>query len=296
MNTKLIYTWIGLSDLRACGEVPGNTATPRGHGPVADTLLYLADELDEAVLLYDGPSDVPLDATPGGRYLNWLQARLNEAGKRLTLKLHRTGEGDPTAFDWVYNAMRQAIAAHERDRDIAARHYLVGPGTPTMAACTLLIARLAACIGTLWQGDVKSTHGCRRLELPFALALEDAPDPASHAARRAPGVQSATRPDPQSAIVRSPSTQRAWQLGQRAAASAWPVLILGNKAAEIVGLSERGQVWPIIIKRIREEGEGGIVHKSRERQSNRAKHQGLKDGNTKWDGSILRLQCIWLWE
>jgi transposase len=47
------------------------------------------------------------------------------------------------------------------------------------------------------------------------------------------------------------------------------------EAAKLAGLSER-QIRRI-VKRIREEGDNGIVHRSRGRQSNRAKVQSLKD-------------------
>lgn len=231
MSTNVLYTWVGLSDLRACKAAqpaPDSKAAGSGNGPVADALHHLADRLDEAVLLYDQPENTAFDATPGSAHFLWLKGLLERAGKRLTLFSYPIVKGDPTAFGWVYDAMRTAIATHEHGRTIAARHYLVGPGTPTMAACTLIIARLTSCTGTLWQTDQQSPQGCRHLELPFDFALADAPDPAAGTTERAPGMQSKAPPVPGGAIVRTPSTRRAWQLGRRAAMSAWPVLILGN--------------------------------------------------------------------
>lgn len=218
---KVLYTWVGNSDLQAS---KGNA--DKAKGPVADALLYLAGEIDGAVLLFD-VERAPDAQARAGHYLSWLEKVLERAGKRLELRCETIARDDPTSFNWAFEAMRRVVEKHGRGRKIEARHYLVGPGTTTMAACTLIVARMAACVGTLWQADYKSPHGCRRLELPFALNLKDAPDPASHAAERAPGVQSEARHRRGEPIVLSPSTRRAWQLAERAASSDWPVLILG---------------------------------------------------------------------
>ncbi|WP_240098336.1 sigma 54-interacting transcriptional regulator [Thermomonas flagellata] len=195
---------------------------------MADALLHLAEDLDEAVLLIDYFEHEASAAASGISYCQWLDAQLKQAGKRLLLMLRPVVKGDPTSFNWAYDAMRRTVQDHERGRPIAQRHYLVGPGTPTMAASTLIVARLDACAGVLWQTDIRSPQGCRRLELPFDLKLEDAPDPASHAASRAPGEPSKAGHAPGAPIVLSPSTQRAWRLAETAAKSQWPVLILGS--------------------------------------------------------------------
>lgn len=226
---KVLYTWLGMSDLRASEpDKRQDNKSGSGKGPVADTLLHLAEDLDGAVLLFDCFEDEARSGAPGSNYVRWLEKQLEQAGKHLDLTLRPIVKGDPTSFNWAYDAMRQAVEEHERGRHIEKRQYLVGPGTPTMAACTLIVARLAACAGTLWQTDVKSDQGCRPLELPFDLSLKDAPDPASHAAERAPGAQSVAQRTPGAPIVLSPSTRRAWLLAERAAQSQWPVLILGS--------------------------------------------------------------------
>lgn len=240
---NVLYTWVGTSDLRASEpdnrkdheadsspnrSAKANKSSGSGKGPVADTLLHLADSLDCAVLLFDCPEDEARTGEPGSNYVRWLERQLAHAGKRLNIVRRLIVKGDPTSFNWAYDAMRKVVSDRERGLDIAKRYYLVGPGTPTMAACTLIVARLAACAGTLWQADVKSPQGCRPLELPFDLSLKDAPDPASHDAGRAPGAPSAAQRAPDEAIVLSPSTRRAWRLAERAAQSQWPVLILGG--------------------------------------------------------------------
>lgn len=225
-----------MSDLRASEAPPRDSSraaeTARfggaGKGPVAEALLHLADEVDHALLLFDCFEDGERTDAPLKRYVAWLEDQLRQAGKPRVVDYKPVIKGDPTSFDWVYNAMRQAIAEYERRGGVQARYYLVGPGTPTMAACTLIIARLSACIGVLWQTDIKSSHGCRRLELPFDLKLQDAPDPTGLGAERTPGEQSQAQGARSAPIVCSPSTRRAWRLAERAAHSQWPVLILGN--------------------------------------------------------------------
>lgn len=213
---NVLYTWIGKSDLRA---VHGNER----KGPVADALLNLQETLDRAVLLFDCVVGTE-EEKEGPHYVNWLEQQLRRVGKPVNPILKPIAKGDPTSFVWVYDAMRRAVSESESVPDIQTRHYLVGPGTSTMAACTLIMSRLAACAGKLWQVDEKSPQGYRALELPFDLYLQDAPDPASHAPERAPGAQRST----DTLICYSPSTCRAVQLAQRAAKSKWPVLILGS--------------------------------------------------------------------
>jgi DNA-binding NtrC family response regulator len=232
---KVLYTWIGNSDLRASEQPCARDGTPprppaggnlpqgSGMGPVADALLHLEEKLDCAVLLFDY-FEQEIDKYK--RYCEWLKKRLAEADKPLELIPRPILKGDPTSFNWVYDAMREAIDAFERERRVTARFYLVGPGTSTMAACTLIVARLTACAGTLLQADCKNPRGFRPLELPVDLILGDAPDPASHTADRAPGAQA--QKASAMPIVLSPSTRRAFALAQRAAKSQWPVLILGN--------------------------------------------------------------------
>lgn len=240
---NILYTWIGTSDLRASegndrkgreGDSRPNrsaqtsTAGDNGKGPVADTLLHLSESLDRAVLLFDCSEDQARTGAHGSGYVSWLEQQLALVGKNLEIVRRLIVKGDPTSFNWAYDAMRKTVGECEHRQDVEKRYYLVGPGTPTMAACTLIVARLAACAGTLWQADVRSKHGCRPLELPFDLNLKDAPDPAARDARRAPGVPRATQRAQDEPIVESPSTQRAWALAERAAQSRWPVLILGN--------------------------------------------------------------------
>ena len=211
---NVLYTWIGKSDLRA---VEGSGR----QGPVADTLLHLpVDRLERVVLLFDcaaGAEEL------GANYRSWLNDQLRQASKSVVATLAPITQGDPTSFNWVYDAMRKVVAESEAGKPARERHYLVGPGTPTMAACTLILSRLAACKGTLWQVDEKSPQGCRRLELPFDLNLEDGPDPASRARAGEP-----LNKLPDEVVVDSPGARHAWRLAERAAQSRWPVLILGS--------------------------------------------------------------------
>lgn len=213
----VLYSWLGNSDLKAVnGE--------GGLGPVADALLHMPGEPNEyAVLMFD---HLPGETQAGERYLTWLNERLASAGKTTKLVLRPLERGDPTCYGWVFNAMRTIVADSEKMLSVSGRRYLIGPGTPTMAACSLILSRMAACAGELWQVDIKSELGCRRLELPFDICLADAPDPQSGRAER--WVQALDLGRDASPIVASPAMIRAWGLAKRAAACRWPVLILGS--------------------------------------------------------------------
>jgi DNA-binding NtrC family response regulator len=219
MNMKVLYTFLGKSDWMA------PSGSDHRRGPVADAVCHLANErqLTHAVLLLEDSR-----VQEGGSYLTWLRQQLEAQGTRLDVVLRPVPIPDPTRFDVIYRVLRESIVENEQGQRVSRRVYLVGPGTPTMAACTLVVSRLRACEGELWQTDERQRPaGCRPLELPFALSLQDAPDPTSLAVyEQAPGVQT-ERMRLESRVIRSPSTVRVFQRAARAAKSNWPVLILG---------------------------------------------------------------------
>lgn len=213
---NVMYSWLGKSDF---GAVEGKGKL----GPVADALLHKPDEpIDWAVLMFDHE---PGEFGVGNRYLSWLNDQLKRAGKDTKVSLKPLIKGDPTSYNWVFDAMRSIVIKNEAKQPANRRYYLVGPGTPTMATCTLIISRMVACTGELWQADIKGERGCRRLELPFDVRLADAPDPQSARAERWSQALDSKLMSP---IVESPAMVRAWVLAERAAAIDWPVLILGS--------------------------------------------------------------------
>lgn len=237
---QVLYTWMGKTDFQGI----------HGHkpGPVADVVLHLyaSHQLDRVVLLIDTDNSAPDKGNP---YSSWLHERLtakanelNEPKRDIPISIRTFNKDDPqhggkaNDYVWVYDCMRKAVQQVE-DEDKAMqlqRHYFVGPGTSTMAACTLALARLRNSAGKLWQTDEGHPQGCRELHLPFDLNLIDAPDPNSTGPQRSPGAQTEDRrPDagniaPVRPIVESASTRRAWNLATRAASCDWPVLILGS--------------------------------------------------------------------
>lgn len=213
---NILYTWVGNSDLKAPDS--GDR-----HGPIADALRGLSKERKEpwcVVLLQD--YERPEDKAKGERYLSWLEGWLDKK-QYIDLGLVPISKAesgtDPTSYIWVYDTMRRVVNENPKKlRAPFSRHYLVGPGTPTMAACTIILSRLKNYHGSLWQTDERSRPlGYRKLELPFGGHLEEVPDPQSSLA------------EPTSAIIlESLSTKHAWELAERAANSALPVLILGS--------------------------------------------------------------------
>lgn len=205
---NVIYTCVGKRDLRAATAQDN----PLG-GPVADAIRALSDRITDVVLWFDC---VEQDNEAQG-YLRSL--------RKLRLNIHPQwmGKADPTDFTWVFRQMRLTLETFERDRYIAHRFYLVGPGTPTMATCTILLSRLDGRLGDLVQTDEKNSKGCRFLQLPMQVHIEDGPDPTSLKGN----IPIDSQLTAGGAIVISASTQQAWRDAERAAKSNWPVLILG---------------------------------------------------------------------
>lgn len=209
---KIFYSWLGNSDLRA---VDGG----QKRGAVADFLLHNYHQIDLAILLFDCNEQ---NMEKGNSYLSWLTQELASVQSQAEVILKPVPRNDPTSFSWVFDTMRQVITETEQKNqlppDQIKRAYLVGPGTPTMASCTLVIAQMQACRGELWQADERSPLGIRKLELPFGLQLHDAP---------ALGCEQHVS-DHHSLICSSANMQRVMRLAHIAAQSDLPVLILGS--------------------------------------------------------------------
>jgi len=217
---RVLYTWVGRSDLNAsvAGERAG--AASRGRGPVADALLFLAHQLDRAVLLFDYARDEADAEERISRYVQWLELELVQAGHDLVLVSGAITKGDPTSFNWVYDAMRGTVSEFEHDKAVAARHYLVGPGTPTMAACTLIIARLGECAGTLCRPMSEARRGADGSNCPWISLLGTRPIRQAQAPSARPG--SKARPGPSRRKGSSParlpqSAPGSWPPGRRTA-------------------------------------------------------------------------------
>lgn len=223
---NVLYTWLGKTDLGKTG-LDAKQADAR-LGPVCEALLCLPKSVvvDQAVLFFDY---APGEEEKGRRYRSWLEQVLRDRARPVEVVLHavpKQGVADPSALSWVYETMRCGIMKHEEAMKVSQRHYLTGPGTSIMTACTILVSRLTACAGRLWQADERGAERVRPLELPFALKLEDAPDPASAEEERWP--QAMKPKSSEEPIAESAAMRRVLALAERAAASSWPVLILGS--------------------------------------------------------------------
>ena len=215
---SVLYTWVG-----------GNDRYPNQgkRGPVLDSLLHLkVDDLSHVVLLYDYKED----EDDGENYRKKLEIQLSQNGKGdfgiILEKINKKEDkkqSDPTEYNWVYDNMRRVIGKELNGSKVTKRHYLLGPGTPTMTACTLVLSRLKGYEGTLWQVDAKNaSEPVRKVQLPFQVSFRDGVDPDVYQSG------AITYGEHNGYIIASPSTQHARRLAERAAKSAYPVLILGN--------------------------------------------------------------------
>lgn len=205
MKNTIFYTWIGNKDRERPNGKKG--------GPVADALCSPAAEGITRVVLLDDRNDDLACAYPA-----WLEARTRTARRQFEINRQFLGGQKGCAIDyaWVYNAMRRLVENDGADRRI----YLVGPGTPTMAACMLVISRMKNCRGELWQTDEKHSDGVRPLKLPFDIDLIDAPDPEASFDE----ALSASRVSP---VLKDRSMKDLYRKAKEAAHSEYPVLILG---------------------------------------------------------------------
>lgn len=212
MNKRLLFCWLGATDLRAAGGQEGI-----GLGPVAQAAKNYAYQ--EIVLLNNWEKE------NAKSYVTWLS---QQAGSPVSL-VHVALSG-PTNFGEIYQAASAAVSerirsAKEEKVDLV---FHLSPGTPAMAAVWILLAK-ARFPAELIESSIE--QGVQAVSVPFDIAADFLPDlfraPDKHLERLAAGLPELA-PEFDDIIHRSEVMQRVILKARRIAPRSIPVLIEGE--------------------------------------------------------------------
>ncbi len=125
MNKRLLFCWLGATDLRA-----GSGETDKGLGPIGQAAAQ-GQGYDEIILLNNWP---PSSAK---EYISWLKK--NNSANILLQQVQLTG---PTNFGEIYQAASAAITDKIKEHGVETDLiFHLSPGTPAMAAVWILLAK-----------------------------------------------------------------------------------------------------------------------------------------------------------
>lgn len=150
---KTLFTWLGITDLRASkGELP------QGVGPIANALEAM--EFDKVVILTDH------SAENEELFEEWLREKTDAE-----IHLTPTKLASPTHFGDIYKAAIYALKKHAASATEMTFH--LSPGTPAMASVWIILAKTQY-EATLIESSLK--EGVKVASVPFDITAEFIPD------------------------------------------------------------------------------------------------------------------------
>ena len=211
MPEKILFAWIGMTDLQAAaGEENA------GVGPIGRAL---ADrQYDRVVLLNNLPKD---QIEP---FLRWLKDR---TGASLTV--HQTDLSNPMNFSEIYEAARGVVAGtivKARTAPLCTFH--LSPGTPAMQAVWIILAKTRF-TAEIIQSSVK--HGVQTVSVPFEIAADYIPDLLRGSDQRLERLSSAQAPESAEfadIVHRSELMRMAVSMAEQISPRSIPVLLEGE--------------------------------------------------------------------
>ncbi|QQG66912.1 sigma-54 interaction domain-containing protein [Desulfobulbus oligotrophicus] len=210
MNNRLLFCWLGATDLRAASG-----QADIGLGPVGQAAR--SRDYQEIILLNNW------NRSEAENYVNWLQGLTSSPISLIHVEL-----SGPTKFGEIYQAASKAVSAKIGEGAEAQLVFHLSPGTPAMAAVWILLAKARFSAELI---ESSKDHGVRAASVPFDIAADFLPDlfrkPDKHLERLASGLPE-TAPEFDDIIHRSEVMQRIILKARRVAPRSIPVLIEGE--------------------------------------------------------------------
>jgi DNA-binding NtrC family response regulator len=213
MPDRVLFAWIGMTDLQAAAGDEG-----AGVGPIGRAL---ADrQYDRVVLLNNVPED---EVAP---YLLWLRKKTNA-----DVTVHQRNLSSPMNFAEIYEAARDIVDATLRKENRSTPPdctFHLSPGTPAMQAVWIILAKTRF-TAEIIQSSAK--HGVQTVSVPFEIAADYIPDLLRSSDQKLTHLTSAQAPDAAEfadIIHRSEAMSRAVSMAQQIAPRSVPVLLEGE--------------------------------------------------------------------
>jgi DNA-binding NtrC family response regulator len=211
MENKILFCWLGMTDLRA-----STGALDVGLGPVAQAV---ADNAYREVVLLSNWDKVAAD-----NYISWLRKKTSSS-----ITIQQTLLSGPTNFGEIHQAASAIISKKREeygpDPDLV---FHLSPGTPAMAAVWILLAKTRFPAKLI---ESSKEHGVQTASVPFDISADFIPDlfrqPDRAIERLAAGLP-VTAPEFDDITHRSEVMQRVILKARRIAPRSIPVLIEGE--------------------------------------------------------------------
>lgn len=152
---KILFTWLGMADLRASVGEAGDSIGPIGQA-------VSARDFDKLVILSDHSQ------RENTRYLKWV-SKLNT----LSVALEKAPLTRPTEFSEIYENAVRVVENHVTRTNESDMTFHLSPGTPAMAAVWIILSKTRF-PAQLIESSIE--EGVRSVSLPFDLSAEYLPD------------------------------------------------------------------------------------------------------------------------
>ncbi|WKJ88527.1 sigma-54 dependent transcriptional regulator [Methylomonas montana] len=215
MNTNILLSWLGITDLNAAGLLLDSSQTPIGDGPISGALKNLS--FDELHLLHDQ------DPQQVHAYVDWLSQHSGIKVFTIPCALR-----SPIDFGDIHQAVDgylQKLTTENPSLEISIH---LSPGTPSMTAVSILLGKTK--YNTRFVQSTKEKGG-EFVTIPFDISAEFVPQIVKRADKKL--SQLALDQAPTSAafsdiITQNPDFQRVIRKAEKIALRDVPALIMGE--------------------------------------------------------------------
>jgi transcriptional regulator with PAS, ATPase and Fis domain len=223
--TKILFTWIGKTDLQSADAQGRN-----GLGPIAQAAEALA--FSHIVLLSDHSQEQTR------MFYEWLAAR-----SKAKVDVRPVSISGPTHFGDIYERAREVVTEFIEDKVKSALTFHISPGTPVMAAVWVILAKTRF-NATLIESSLQ--HGVKTVSVPLDISADYIADLLQQPDEQLTKELSLPSTSSSVIIFRSSNMQRVLERAHKVSLRNVPVLIQGESgtgkelvAREIHGTSLR---------------------------------------------------------
>lgn len=159
MGKKVLVSWLGITDLKAAGQIPSRADEIVGDGPILGALKNLTFE--ELHLLHDQ------DKAKADAYMAWLSKYVNV--KVLLVQCRLSSPIDFADIHRIVDGYLKKLTLQESSLDISIH---LSPGTPSMAAVSILLGKTK--YNTRFVQSTRDKGG-EFVTIPFDISAEYIP-------------------------------------------------------------------------------------------------------------------------
>ncbi len=215
MGKKILISWLGITDLKAAGQIPSRPDETIGDGPILGALKTLI--FDELHLIHEQEQSIA-DA-----YIDWLAESVPV--KAVSIKCSLRSPIDFGDIHRVMDGYLEKLSIKQTGLDISIH---LSPGTPSMMAVSMLLGKTK-----YHTRFVQSTRekGGEFVDIPFDISAEYIPQLVKNADKKLTELSYSEAPlyaAFSDIITQNPEIKRIIQKAEKIAVRDVPALIMGE--------------------------------------------------------------------